>query len=175
MLGVIQETLSIFEFLKLQNYNITMFKCTPVASNNKTDSHDITEILLKVALNTITSLSPSSLSCIWWVNCFYLISLWYIAEILLKVVLNTKNEIKSNLTFWLKIPRTGLNWHWTTHKITASIKILVVLWIMATAYTEWDDNMDGHYIYVIWLCRRSYHTYLFSIKFFFNHTQSKYS
>jgi hypothetical protein len=27
---------------------------TPVSSNNKTDHHDITEILLKVALNTIT-------------------------------------------------------------------------------------------------------------------------
>jgi hypothetical protein len=26
---------------------------TPVSSNNKTDLHDITEILLKVALNTI--------------------------------------------------------------------------------------------------------------------------
>jgi hypothetical protein len=28
--------------------------CTPVSSTNKPDSHDITEILLKVALNTIT-------------------------------------------------------------------------------------------------------------------------
>jgi hypothetical protein len=27
--------------------------CTPVSSTNKTDRHDITEILLKVALNTI--------------------------------------------------------------------------------------------------------------------------
>jgi hypothetical protein len=27
---------------------------TPVSSTNKTDHHDITEILLKVALNTIT-------------------------------------------------------------------------------------------------------------------------
>jgi hypothetical protein len=27
---------------------------TPVSSNNKTDLHDITEILLKVELNTIT-------------------------------------------------------------------------------------------------------------------------
>jgi hypothetical protein len=27
---------------------------TPVSSTNKTDRHDITEILLKVALNTIT-------------------------------------------------------------------------------------------------------------------------
>ena len=32
--------------------------CTPVSSTNKTDSHDITEILLKVALNTI-NLTPN--------------------------------------------------------------------------------------------------------------------
>jgi hypothetical protein len=30
------------------------FSGAPVSSNNKTDRHDITEILLKVALNTIT-------------------------------------------------------------------------------------------------------------------------
>jgi hypothetical protein len=30
--------------------------CTPVSSTNKTDRHDITEILLKVALNTITQI-----------------------------------------------------------------------------------------------------------------------
>jgi hypothetical protein len=29
------------------------FLCIPVSSTNKTDYHDITEILLKVALNTI--------------------------------------------------------------------------------------------------------------------------
>jgi hypothetical protein len=34
------------------------FLGTPVSSTNKTDHHDITEILLKVALNTIT-LTPS--------------------------------------------------------------------------------------------------------------------
>ena len=28
--------------------------CTPVSSTNKTERHDITELLLKVALNTIT-------------------------------------------------------------------------------------------------------------------------
>jgi len=44
---------------------------------------------------------------------------------------------------------------------------------MVTAYTEWDDNLDGHYIYMLFDCRRSSQTYLFSIKFFFNHTQSK--
>ena len=34
---------------------------TPLSSNNKTDRHDITEILLKVALNTITlTLLPTS-------------------------------------------------------------------------------------------------------------------
>jgi hypothetical protein len=31
-----------------------VFSGTPVSSTNKTDSHDIPEILLKVALNTIT-------------------------------------------------------------------------------------------------------------------------
>jgi hypothetical protein len=30
------------------------FPGTPVSSNNKTDSHDTTEILLKVALNILT-------------------------------------------------------------------------------------------------------------------------
>ena len=34
---------------------------TPVSSTNKTDHHDITEILLKVALNTITPLLYSIL------------------------------------------------------------------------------------------------------------------
>jgi hypothetical protein len=29
-----------------------IFPGTPVSSNNKTDHHDITEVLLKVALNT---------------------------------------------------------------------------------------------------------------------------
>ena len=33
---------------------------TPVSSTNKTDHHDITEILLKVVLNTIY---PNSISC----------------------------------------------------------------------------------------------------------------
>jgi hypothetical protein len=35
---------------------------TPVSSTNKTDCHDITEILLKVALNTITPLNLLELS-----------------------------------------------------------------------------------------------------------------
>jgi hypothetical protein len=34
---------------------------TPVSSTNKTDCHDITEILLKVALNTITLLTVKDL------------------------------------------------------------------------------------------------------------------
>jgi hypothetical protein len=32
---------------------------TPVSSTNKTDRHDIAEILLKVALNTINQIKPS--------------------------------------------------------------------------------------------------------------------
>jgi hypothetical protein len=33
-------------------------QCTPVSSTNSTDHHDITEILLKVALKTITPRPP---------------------------------------------------------------------------------------------------------------------
>ena len=32
---------------------------TPVSSNNKTDEHDITDILLKVALSTINQAKPN--------------------------------------------------------------------------------------------------------------------
>ena len=39
--------------------------CTPISSNNKTDHHDITEILLKVTLNTIY-LPTSSVYCDIW-------------------------------------------------------------------------------------------------------------
>jgi hypothetical protein len=54
---------------------------TPISSTNKNDRHDITEILLKVSSSTIT-LTPYFL--------------FYIAEILLKVALNTKNQINQN-------------------------------------------------------------------------------
>jgi len=36
--------------------------CTPLSSTNKTDLHDITEILLKVALTTIT-ITPNPYNC----------------------------------------------------------------------------------------------------------------
>ena len=48
---------------------------TPISSTNKTDRHNITEILLKVALNTITS---SLLICIWKVKFIILIIPWII-------------------------------------------------------------------------------------------------
>jgi hypothetical protein len=35
--------------------------CTPVSSTNKTDRHDITEILLKVALSTINQTNPKNI------------------------------------------------------------------------------------------------------------------
>jgi hypothetical protein len=45
----------------LKSYNVVLSVCTPVSSNI-TDRHDITEILLKVALNTI---KPNQTSFIW--------------------------------------------------------------------------------------------------------------
>ena len=40
---------------------------TPVSSTNKTDRHDITEILLKVALKPITTTTTSSTTDPWWI------------------------------------------------------------------------------------------------------------
>jgi hypothetical protein len=39
---------------------------TPVSSTNKTDHNDITEILLKVVLNTITLTLVKKNLCVWW-------------------------------------------------------------------------------------------------------------
>ena len=42
----------------------------PVSSTNKTDRHDITEILLKVALNTINQIQTNQSSCLPYVASF---------------------------------------------------------------------------------------------------------
>ena len=65
---------------------------TPVSSTIKTDRHDITEVLLKVALNTITLTPQLNL---WWYSPGTPVSSTIktdrhdVTEILLKVALNT--------------------------------------------------------------------------------------
>jgi hypothetical protein len=44
--------------------------CFPVSSTNKTDRHDIAEILLKVALNTIKQTLASPVEQLYMMNCF---------------------------------------------------------------------------------------------------------
>jgi hypothetical protein len=46
--------ISVLSSLKLRVGIPLMARCTSVFPTNKTDRHDITEILLKMALNTIT-------------------------------------------------------------------------------------------------------------------------
>jgi hypothetical protein len=65
---------------------------TPVSPTNKTDRHDLTEILLKVALSIINQTKP--LSCIasgikYYYIAFLYNSIYGITEILLKVALST--------------------------------------------------------------------------------------
>jgi hypothetical protein len=64
---------------------------TPVSSTNKTDCHDITEILLKVALNTIAltlTQKPTKF--------FYIL--------LISTVIETPEKAMPNgLTFWVEI------------------------------------------------------------------------
>jgi hypothetical protein len=47
-----------------------VFSGTPVSSTNKTDCHDITEILLKVAINTINHLPEQPSSFLLSLHCF---------------------------------------------------------------------------------------------------------
>ena len=51
-----------------------IFSGTPVSSTNKTDSHDIPKILLKVALNTITLIPPTPLI----IMEGYVLSAWHV-------------------------------------------------------------------------------------------------
>jgi hypothetical protein len=48
----------------IQNNERWFYPGTPVSSTNKTDRHDITEILLKVALNTINQ-NPRKMALGW--------------------------------------------------------------------------------------------------------------
>ena len=65
---------------------------TPVSSTNKTDCHDITEILLKVALNTINQPNPNFMILSYAINtCFIM-------------VIPNVNEL---INFWYKL---GLVW-----------------------------------------------------------------
>ena len=55
--------------------------CTPVSSTNKTDRHDITKVLLKVALNTLTLTRTSQLAIVF--QCDYTIYLFiYVTRML---------------------------------------------------------------------------------------------
>jgi hypothetical protein len=50
-----------FEFVSDLRHIDVFFTYSPVSSTNKTDRHDITEILFKVALNTINQTKPTNL------------------------------------------------------------------------------------------------------------------
>jgi hypothetical protein len=52
--GVLDTTLYVINFVSDLRHVSGFLWVLPVSSTNKTDCHDITEILLKVALNTIT-------------------------------------------------------------------------------------------------------------------------
>ena len=66
-----------------------VFYVPPVSSTNKTDCHDITEILLKVALNTIKQTNIDSEAYL--ISCFYY--LWYSDS--------NNHVILQNNSFWL--------------------------------------------------------------------------
>ena len=69
---------------------------TPVSPNNKTDHHDITEILLKVALNTINQTKQS----------IYALDIWYLLEDLYDFVVWSIITVKYfNSIFYIVLSR----------------------------------------------------------------------
>ena len=66
---------------------------TPVSNTNKTGRHDITEILLKVAINTLTYTCSGSVEFPWiLVHSINYIDVRDIAEMLIKLTLNNYNR-----------------------------------------------------------------------------------
>ena len=89
------------------------FPAFPVSFTNKTDRHDITEILLKVALNPLNQTKPNVLyfSVFRLVNyyCFF----WLFPQIIKtkfhKLVLHTKLEVYSTFLFYFDFVQTQKN------------------------------------------------------------------
>ena len=73
----------------------------PVSSTNKTDRHDITEILLKVALNTIKPTNQSFLS-----------DLLYIGSYPPRININRQKCIYLTYMYWA---RPGIPWSFTRY------------------------------------------------------------
>ena len=63
---------------------------SPNSSTNKTECHNITEILLKVALNTINQTKPSSVCGFW-------ILIWYFKLFLKPIIYNIPSVTLTNL------------------------------------------------------------------------------
>ena len=75
---------------------------TPVSSTNKTDLHDIAEILLKVALNTITPTLIKTKHTIWYVHTFFLLAIVFsvLFHLWLLIIPLVSSIFSSYLYFW---------------------------------------------------------------------------
>ena len=98
------------------------FPYTPVSSTNKTDCHDITEILLKVALNTITiSLTYDEIiEGIW--NIFIITRL----DIYSSWLMGINNLF--NITHFL-LQQISLQVDWTVCVIWVNLYLLILTWL----------------------------------------------
>jgi hypothetical protein len=86
--------------------------CTPVSSTNKTERHDISEILLKVALNTIT-LTPIYLLLLFFkviVYCRYSIYVLCTVSLRMNTYLFIKTSITPSLFIEVLVPSQESEW-----------------------------------------------------------------
>jgi hypothetical protein len=93
------------------------FPCPTVSSTNKTDRHDITEILLKVALNTVkqTSYGTLLLKLLWLIN--WIIKLEINAMQKNIIIVSCLLCARHSYSSWLYCTCTDPTWYWEIYNM----------------------------------------------------------
>jgi hypothetical protein len=117
----------------------------PVSSTNKTDRHNIAEILLKVALNTITNYSHWLL--LWLTATGYYFDLQLLVTTLIS-------------SYWLLLWFTATGYYFDLH-------YWLLLWLTATGYYFDLQLMVTTLIYSYWLLLWSFQTFLMLVNIYF--------
>ena len=117
----------------------------PVSSTNKTDRHDITEILLKVALNTIKQTEIFSTWCSTTLHQPYLNGNEY------KISTHSETiKVFNNIYAFVSIGNARLltSFYVTNNPLRLNMTLLFFVWSFTTILFHFVsiDNKDGHHI-----------------------------
>ena len=98
---------------------------TPVSSTNKTECHNITEILLKVALNTITLSLPKKKTYLipWKSYSFICIGFWQLLTVQIFLKIFFKENLLSSQHIYLNIDVRNILYMICSHQKSLYIKL----------------------------------------------------